>query len=136
MIEAIGGNINVDGQSLNNSTITQEEFIRLFLAQLNNQDPLEPVDNSEFLAQMAQFSTLEQSRQMNTNVTNLLAMQSSSQAINVLGKTVSISGINGLVTGLVESLQFSPNGVSLTVRGDNGQFLTDLSLTDVNLIRE
>ena len=61
-VESIGGVATSQNNAVtNNSAISQEEFIKLFLAQLNYQDPLEPVDNSEFLAQLAQFSSLEQS---------------------------------------------------------------------------
>ncbi|GLR70019.1 flagellar hook assembly protein FlgD [Agaribacter marinus] len=136
MIEAIGGNITTENQQINNSSIGQEEFIRLFLTQLTNQDPLEPVDNSQFLAQMAQFTSLEQTRLLNENMNNLLAMNSTNQGVNMLGKQVEVINGNALFNGTVEGLQFGQNGISLTVRGTGDEFLSDVSLTDIRLIRE
>ncbi|WP_199611761.1 flagellar hook assembly protein FlgD [Flocculibacter collagenilyticus] len=136
MIEAIGGNISLESQNLENSSIGQEDFIKLFLAQLTNQDPMEPVDNSQFLAQMAQFTSLEQSRLLNDNMTNLLAMNSSNQGVNLLGKNVSVRNGVGSFEGTVDGVHFNPQGVSLTIKGSDGQFLSDVSLTDISLIRE
>ena len=136
MIEAIGGNISLETQTLDNTSIGQEDFIRLFLAQLTNQDPLEPVDNSEFLAQMAQFTSLEQSRLLNENMTNLLAMNSSNQGITLLGKDVEVANGNTGFSGLVEGVHFNPQGVTLTIKNSAGEFLTDVSLADISLIKQ
>jgi flagellar basal-body rod modification protein FlgD len=137
MIEAIGGNINLEAQALDNSAIGQEEFIRLFLTQLTNQDPLEPVDNSQFLAQMAQFTSLEQSRLLNENMTNLLAFNSSNQGLELLGRNVEVANGSSTFSGLVEGINFDSQGVMLTIRNaDNNQFLADVSLTDIILVQE
>lgn len=136
MIEAIGGNISVESQVLDNSSIGQEDFINLFLAQLSNQDPLEPVDNSEFLAQMAQFTSLEQSRLLNENMSNLLAINSSNQGLTLLGQTVEVSTETGTFDGIVEGAHFDTNGVSLTVTNSSGEFLTDVSISNVTLVQQ
>ena len=52
-------------QAAQSSNIGIEDFLKILTSQLNNQDPLKPVDNQEFVAQIAQFATLEQSRQLN-----------------------------------------------------------------------
>jgi flagellar basal-body rod modification protein FlgD len=136
MIEAIGGNISLETQALDNTSIGQEDFIKLFLAQLTNQDPLEPVNNSEFLAQMAQFTSLEQSRLMNENMTNLIAMNSSNQGLTLLGRNVQVNNGNGIFSGLVEGIHFNSQGVSLTVKNTANEFLTDVSLADVTLVQQ
>lgn len=56
---------------------TQDEFMKLFMAQLQNQDPLTPQDNSAMVAQLAQFSTLQQQQQTNTQLTALANSESS-----------------------------------------------------------
>ena len=76
-IDAIGGQLGTNATDMSNTSISQEDFVELFLAQLNFQDPLEPLNNREFLAQLAQFSTLEQGRLTNDNLQSLLAMSSS-----------------------------------------------------------
>ncbi len=56
---------------------TQSEFLKLFMAQLQNQDPMNPKDGSDMVAQLAQMSGVEQQTQTNTELTQLLAAQSS-----------------------------------------------------------
>lgn len=79
-----------DSTSTSN-TLGKEDFLTLLVAQLENQDPLDPQDNAEFIAQMAQFSSLEQQITTNDNLASLL---SSNQAIeqlsafNLLGQTI------------------------------------------------
>ena len=63
-----------------NKTLGQADFIRLMTTQMKLQDPLEPVDNREFLAQLAQFTSLEQSRQTSQNTTDLLAMTATTRS--------------------------------------------------------
>lgn len=135
MIEAIGGNISLEAQAVDNSSIGQEDFIRLFLAQLTNQDPLEPVDNSQFLAQMAQFTGLEQSRLLNENMTNQLAMNSSSQGLTLLGREVEVTNGTGSFTGVVDGVHFNQQGALLTIRNADNEFLNDVSLTNVTLVQ-
>ncbi len=136
MIEAIGGNVTTEVQSLDNTSINQDEFIQLFLAQLNNQDPLEPVNNSEFLAQMAQFTGLEQSRLLNENMTNLLTMNTSDQSLSLLGRNVEINQ-NGIVTqGVVNEINFGPQGTSLNITASDNSVLTDVSIANVRLVQE
>jgi len=67
-VDAIGTILNPQSATATQqNTIDQEDFIKLFLSQLQFQDPLEPVDNREFLAQLAQFSNLEQTRRTSQN---------------------------------------------------------------------
>ena len=134
MIEAIGGNIATQEQNLNNSAINQEEFIELFLAQLNNQDPLEPVDNSQFLAQMAQFTSLEQTRLLNQSMSNLLTMNTSDQSLALLGRTVQIEQQGILREGTVTEVNYGPRGTSININVDNTT-VSDVSIADVRMVR-
>lgn len=135
-IDAIGSIVNngsgsVDGRN----TIDQEGFIKLFLSQLQFQDPLEPVDNREFLAQLAQFSNLEQSRQLSLNTESLLSMTSASQALTLLNRPVEVAQLQGgLVSGTVKAVQFTSSGPVLTV-DVNGAVLTGIRLPQINLVR-
>ena len=92
-----------------------QDFLKILTAQLNNQDPLKPVDNQEFVAQIAQFATLEQSRQLNEKIDSLLSVQSSVQSLSLLGRTVDAK-VNGfLITGKVTALDVSTGSQLLTV---------------------
>jgi flagellar basal-body rod modification protein FlgD len=73
----------------------QEEFLQLLIAQLQNQDPLDPVKNEDFVAELATFSSLEQEQQQTTLLEELIEAQTdtaTSQALALIGKGVSVAG--------------------------------------------
>jgi flagellar basal-body rod modification protein FlgD len=69
----------------------QTAFLNLLITQLKNQDPLNPMKDTEFIAQLASFSSLEQMTGINTNMGNLLAQQNYTNAANMIGKQVTTS---------------------------------------------
>lgn len=136
-VDAIGSTLASQESALqSSSTIDQEDFIRLFLAQLQFQDPLEPVDNREFLAQLAQFSALEQSRQLSQNTSDLLGMNASTQAVSLLNRQIEMSGVGGIVkTGTVIAVQFGTEGPELSIRDSTGSVTPGVRLSQVTLIK-
>lgn len=130
-VEAIGSTLSSQNATGTNSVLNQEEFLKLFLTELNFQDPLEPINNREFLAQMAQFSALEQNRQTTESVNNLVFMSSTAQSVGLLGKVVNVAGVAGEQTGKVSSVQFTQSGPSLVVTLDSGAVLKDVKLSQV-----
>ena len=130
-VEAIGSTLSNQSTTGTNSVLNQEEFLKLFLTELNFQDPLEPINNREFLAQMAQFSALEQNRQTTESVNNLVFMSSTAQSVGLLGKVVNVAGIAGEQAGKVSSVQFTQSGPSLVVTLDSGAVLKDVKLSQV-----
>ncbi|MBN7836275.1 flagellar hook capping FlgD N-terminal domain-containing protein [Stenotrophomonas pavanii] len=135
-VDAIGSTLGTQQTELtNNNTINQDDFIRLFLAQLQFQDPMEPVDNREFLAQLAQFSALEQSRQLSQNTADQLTMSAASQAVSLIDRQVEIAGPGGKSTGRVIAVQFGANGPELSVRDSGGQVSTGVRLSQVSLVQ-
>jgi flagellar basal-body rod modification protein FlgD len=130
------GNVLSDNREVNSSsTLNQEDFIKLFLTQLNFQDPMEPVDNREFLAQIAQFSALEQARQTGDKINDLVTLNSTSQSVSLIGKNVHVDGELGVSTGIVSAVQFTPQGSLLTVTLTAGGVLTDVKLSQIVLVR-
>ena len=117
------------------ASLGQEDFLRILTTQLSFQDPLKPLDNQQFMAQMAQFASLEQTRTLNDNVETLLTIQAASQSIGLIGKTVEISTDSGSQVGQVTSLRFNNGQPLLTVRTAAGQLLTDLALSNVVIVR-
>jgi len=117
-----------------NNTINQNDFIKLFLSQLQFQDPLEPVDNREFLAQLAQFSNLEQTRQTSQNTEGLLVMNSSAQALGLLNRTADIQTNAGITTGKVIAVTFDSSGPLLTIQPSAGPTLTEIRLSQINKV--
>ena len=136
-IDAIGPTSSTDTSAVQtaNNTISQDDFIKLFLAQLQYQDPLEPVDNREFLAQLAQFTALEQSRQTSQNTNDLLAMNAVTQAVDLLNRQVEVQGLGAPLTGTVIAVQFISSGPQLSVRNAAGDVQTGIRLSQVSLVK-
>jgi flagellar basal-body rod modification protein FlgD len=136
-VDAVGGIINPQDTALTKkNSINQEDFIKLFLAQLQFQDPMEPVDNREFLAQLAQFTALEQSRQTSENTNGLLSMNASTQAISLLNKQVEVQGLGVPLTGKVTAVSFTSSGAMLSVTSATGEVSPDIRLSQVTLVRQ
>ena len=91
--------------SLPTQTLTQDDFLKLLVAKLGAQDPLNPTQDTEFIAQMAQFSALEQSKAMQSDLAKLLSSQAMAQANGLLGRTVSLdNGTGALLSGTVSAV--------------------------------
>jgi len=85
----------------------KDDFLKLLITQLSHQDPTQPLQDREFVAQMAQFSTLEQMTNMNGELSKVLGLLARSQAVNLLGKTVEILQGQSSITGRVEAISGS-----------------------------
>ena len=97
-----------------NSAMGKDQFLKLFVAQLQHQDPMNPMQDSDFMGQMASFSTLEQ-------VSNLASENAKTNAIGLIGRTVTYKGTDGAEhTGAVEKVSTKDGKPSLTVGGADG----------------
>jgi flagellar basal-body rod modification protein FlgD len=134
-MDAIGSVLSSGRQAVSSSSLNQEDFIKLFLTQLNFQDPMEPVDNREFLAQIAQFSALEQARTTGDSINDIVTLNSVSQSVSLLSKYVEVSTLDGLKTGTVSAVRFTSDGPILTVSATGGGVLTDIKLSQIGLVR-
>lgn len=85
--------------------VNQTDYLKLFMQELTYQDPLKPVDNREFMAQMAQFSSLQEARTTNQSLDTLAGMTSANQSLMLLGKEVKLEGSEGF--GTVKRILFS-----------------------------
>ncbi len=131
-ISAIGGTSNV---SLQANGLGMEDFLKILLTQLTFQDPMKPMDNQEFMAQMAQFTSLEQTQQLNSKLDALLSTQASLQSVGLIGRTVDISTESGTVTGTVSALSLSGESPSLAVRTAAGVTISSVSLSQIVAVR-
>ncbi|MCA1988850.1 MAG: hypothetical protein LDL07_06860 [Desulfarculus sp.] len=117
------------------SGMGQEAFLKMFMAQMTNQNPLDPMDNTEFTAQLAQFSSLEQLTAMNEKLDSLASLQTAFQEVQVasyLGKEVLAKGNQMPVTdGKAGSTYFnlaSSAEVRIIVTNEDGQSVRDVKL--------
>jgi len=84
------------------TNLDRDDFLKLLITQLQHQDPTSPVQDKEFIAQMAQFSSLEQMTNMSTGFQKLSGLLASSEASQILGKTVELRDGGNLVRGVVD----------------------------------
>jgi len=119
------------GQSmLPGQTLNQNDFLKLLVAQLSAQDPMNPVSNTDFAAQMAQFSTLQATQTMQKNLAGLEASQAVLQANSLLGRTVQVQSATGATeSGVVSAVTFQAGTPSLTVNGQSYNLSSVLSVS-------
>ncbi len=100
------------------------QFLNMLMTELQNEDPTNPVDSTTMLAQQAQFESLTQMQDLNTNLSALIAMQSVSQATALIGTTVvGTNASGGSVTGQVAGIQFQ-NGTPVLQVAPQGSTTT------------
>lgn len=96
----------------------KQEFLKLLVAQLKNQDPMKPVDNQEFVAQLAQFAALETMQNLDKRLEELAQTQALGQAAGLLGKNVQARLADGTtLSGTVSQAQVAQGAVKLVVNG-------------------
>ena len=110
------------------SEISMENFLTLFVTQLQNQNPLDPTDNTEFMSQLAQFSTLEQEQQQTEYLSDISSIGSASLQLDqislastFIGKTIKYSDSSDsskTLSGVVEGVKLEEDGtVSFIIGG-------------------
>ena len=109
-----------DQANENGSYMQMEDFLQLLTSQISNQDPLEPMKDTEFISQMANIASLEQMQQFTKGFESFADSQKDMVAQAYLGRIVSISDEGREVSGLVESVEKSEDGaISVLVAGKN-----------------
>jgi flagellar basal-body rod modification protein FlgD len=100
----------------------KNDFLKLLVAQLQNQDPLSPVNDQEFMSQLTSFSTLEQVTNMASSSERLNETVSNDQALALIGHQVTYAKADGSsAEGTVEKVDFSSEGgLTLTIDGETG----------------
>jgi flagellar basal-body rod modification protein FlgD len=99
------------------SQLNRDAFLNLLITQIKYQDPLKPMEDKEFIAQLAQFSSLEQMQQVNQNLALLAQMDATAQASSLIGKQITavLSTDGSVVSGRVSAVDFVEGKVLLTV---------------------
>ncbi len=108
------------GEPGDKNGLSKDSFLQLLVTELRHQDPTRPMEDREFIAQMAQFSSLEQMTNLNNEVRNLLVSARSSEAYGVLGKEIDSfdSVTNKRVSGTVNSVFYKGDELMLKVGSD------------------
>ncbi|MBC8095358.1 MAG: flagellar hook capping protein [Akkermansiaceae bacterium] len=110
-------------------TLNQEDFFKLLITQLTSQDPMKPLSNAEFMGQMAQFSSLEQTRSMDATISSLRNDQQMLQANSLIGRDVNLKLDSGVVQGTVTSVQIDEGTPKIVVNGAAYDLSTVLTIS-------
>lgn len=107
-VDSFNKSLVVEGRKPSHE-LGKDDFLKLLITQLSHQDPTKPTDNTQMIAQMAQFSSLEQMTNMNQEFSKMNQMLVSAQGVNTIGKTVDIAIGDTSTTGVVEAVTYGQN---------------------------
>jgi flagellar basal-body rod modification protein FlgD len=140
MVDAVGANQALGASSLTQAlggsdSLDRDAFLKLLVAQLKNQDPLEPKENSEFVAELAQFSSLEQTMGINERL-DLLSIQqrglANTEAVSLVGQKATVRGNvatldgSGAAVPVAYSLAGPVESVTITIADSTGKVIRTL----------
>lgn len=119
---------NAPQQRTGNTDLDQQDFLKIMVEQMRNQNPLEPQDNGEFFSQIAQFDSLNTMREIVDVLRSLTAFSELANASSLIGRTITATvpqldaetGLFGdplVITGVVERVTFEPDGAMVHVDG-------------------
>lgn len=99
--------------------LDKNAFMKILITQMQNQDPTKPMDDTQFISQMAQFSSLEQMTNVNAGLDVLTQMQTTTQALALVGRnvTLTVPGTKDPITGKVDSIKFESGVPKLVIGG-------------------
>jgi flagellar basal-body rod modification protein FlgD len=97
------------------TTVDYQSFLKLLVAQMKNQDPTNPMDSTQYVAQLAAFSQVEQSVQINSKLDQMLQASALAQADSLIGRTV--TSADGKLSGVVEEVRLISNGIVAMLEG-------------------
>lgn len=113
-----------------------EDLLRIVLTQLTYQDPLKPMENFEFVSQLAQFSQIQQGQTMSDRLLGILQAEATGQATSLLGRSVDIPAGNAVLSGIVKSVAFQSGEPRLTIETADQRTISGIALSTVNRIAE
>jgi flagellar basal-body rod modification protein FlgD len=116
-----GGLGTVASTGTTDPLLDKNAFLKLMMTQMQNQDPLNPQDPSQYLGQLAQLTAVEQETNVAQAAQQTAQEQNTGTALQLLGHTVSYLDANGnQQTGVVQKIDFTTSGPSLTINGVGG----------------
>ena len=109
MTTTIPTGANQTSQQTSKTAVDYQSFLKLLIAEMKNQDPTKPMDSTQYVAQLATFSQVEQSVQTNTKLDQIMQSSALSQADALIGR--SITSADGKTTGIVASVTLASSGL-------------------------
>jgi flagellar basal-body rod modification protein FlgD len=115
--------------------LSMNDLLKILMTELTYQDPTKPDDTKNFLTEVAQFTNLDTTRQLNDNITQLLSLQSLNQSVGLIGKTVDATTSTGTVSGTVTALSLASGQPELTLTSASGSVVAGISLSQIQTVR-
>ena len=112
-----------------------ESLLKIILTQLTYQDPLKPMDNFQFVSQLAQFSQIQLGQTTNDRLQTMVTAQANLQAAGLLGRTVDIPSGPATVSGKVISIAFQNGDPRITIETADKQTISNISISSISQIR-
>jgi flagellar basal-body rod modification protein FlgD len=113
-----------------------ESLLKIILTQLTYQDPLKPMDNFEFVSQLAQFSQIQLGQTTNEQLQAMATAQANLQATGLLGRKVDIPAGAATISGKVVSIAFQNGDPRITIETADNQTISNISIASISQIRE
>ena len=123
-VDRFNKTLTVNGRKASQE-LGKDDFLKLLMTQMTHQDPTEPMDNSQFIAQMAQFSSLEQMYNVSNGFNKMASIMQSNEAAGTLGKVVELDVEGEQVSGVVEGF----------TRGENPQIQVNGNFYNMDYVR-
>jgi flagellar basal-body rod modification protein FlgD len=128
---ASGPQLAAKGATSNSFALNPQDFIKMMITQLQNQDPLQPTSNDQLLSQMSQIGQMQSASSLQTTLSGLAQQTQIGAASSLIGKTVQGTDVNdNPLSGLVTSVKVASSGISLEL--DNGQLLDLAKVTNIS----
>lgn len=128
-------NQNTTNSSSGSNTLGKDDFLKLLMTQLENQDPTDPMSDTDYISQMANFSSLEQMTNMSTSLDNFIQNQEQNQFLQasmLIGKTVTyMNDQNQETTGVVKSVSFNNGQTSFQLTDNANTTITSSQITNI-----
>lgn len=113
-----------------------ESLLQIVLTQLTYQDPLKPIENFEFVSQLAQFSQIQQTETMSDRLLGILQAEATTQATSLLGRDVDVPAGPTTLTGRVTTIAFENGDARLSIITPDGRTISNIGLSSISQVRE
>jgi len=135
-VSATASGSGTQGAATSAFGLSFDSLLKIILTQLTYQDPLKPMDNFQFVSQLAQFSQIQIGQTTNDKLATLVTAQGTAQAAGLLGRIVDIPSGSGVISGKVTAISFANGDPQLTITTGDQQTISGLSLANVSQIRQ
>lgn len=113
-----------------------DALLKIILTQLTYQDPLKPMDNFQFVSQLAQFSQVQQGQATNDRLQALVGAQAANQATGLLGRIVDIPAGSTTLTGTVTAVALASGTPTVTIQTDDKRTISGIAIASIAQVRE